>query len=145
MFLSSQKLSCACTAVLLRWRSLTIRCRESPQESIDDRARVKQLAELTGSSRCNGNAGSAIIRYALSGGFLWVKIGPARRYQRACAIRQDQHQLQSAPSMRPTQHFEGLTQEGMVLTDDGDAVGIPIEVVMGSVSCRPSTAFRTPS
>ena len=92
-FLSSQKLSCACTAVLLRWRSLASRCRESPQKSIDDRARVKQLAEVTGSPRRNANAGSAIIRYALGGLFLRVKIGPARWDQRACAIRQDQHQL----------------------------------------------------
>jgi len=92
-FLSSQKLSCVCTAVLLRWRSLAIRCRESPQESIDDRARVKQLAEVTGSPSRNATTGHALLRYALGGLFLRVKIGPARWYERACAIRQDQHQV----------------------------------------------------
>jgi len=44
--------------------------------------------------------------------------------------------------MRPSQHCQRFALERVVLANDRYAVGIPIEVVMGSVSCLPSTPFR---
>jgi hypothetical protein len=68
-----------------------------------------------------------------------------RRNQRAGSIRQDQDHMEGAPPVCPPQHLQRLALEGVVLTDDGYAFGIAIEVVVGSVSCVPSTAFPTPS
>jgi len=53
--------------------------------------------------------------------------------------------MQGAAPMRPPEHLQRFALEGVVLTEDGDALRIAIEVVVGSVSCVPSTASRTPS
>jgi hypothetical protein len=49
--------------------------------------------------------------------------------------------MEGAPPVCPPQHLQRLALEGVVLTDDGYAFGIAIEVVVGSVSCVPSTRF----
>jgi len=100
---------------------------------------------MSGKLRRNANARRALIRSAQGGVFRAVQIGPAGGNQRAGAIRQDQNQMQRAPAMRPAEHLQGLALEGMVLTDDDDARGIPIEVVVGSVPCVPSIRFHMTS
>jgi hypothetical protein len=76
---------------------------------------------------------------------LVVQIRPARRNQRARTIGQYQHHLEDAPPMCPPQHLQRFALEGVVLTEDGYTLRITIEVVVGSVSCGPSTASLTPS
>jgi len=51
--------------------------------------------------------------------------------------------MEGAPPVCPPQHLQRLALEGVVLTDDGYAFGIAIEVVVGSVSCVPLTAWTT--
>jgi hypothetical protein len=45
--------------------------------------------------------------------------------------------------MCPPEHLQRFALEGVVLTEDGYALRIPIEVVVGSVSCVPSTVWST--
>ena len=51
--------------------------------------------------------------------------------------------MQGAAPMRPPEHLQRFALGGVVLTADGDALRIAIEVVVGSVSCRPSIASTT--
>ena len=51
--------------------------------------------------------------------------------------------MEGAPPVCPPQHLQRLALEGVVLTDDGYAFGIAIEVVVGSVSSVPLTAWTT--
>jgi hypothetical protein len=54
--------------------------------------------------------------------------------------------VERAAPMRPPEYFQRLALQGVMVTDDRYAFWIAIEVVVvGSVSCLPSTAFRTPS
>ncbi len=62
-----------------------------------------------------------------------------RRNQRAGSIRQDQDHMEGAPPVCPPEHLQRFALEGVVLTQDGDALRIAIEVVVGSVSCVLST------
>ena len=115
---------------------------------------MKQLAEVAGRPARSAvlGDGPTLARHAVADGILrrgWLlvqlQISPARRDQRARPIRQDQDQMQGAPPMRRAGHPERLPLEGVVLTDDDDALGIPIEVVVGSVSCLPSIGSTTTS
>jgi hypothetical protein len=47
--------------------------------------------------------------------------------------------MEGAPPVCPPEHLQRFALEGVVLTQDGDALRIAIEVVVGSVSCVPST------
>lgn len=54
--------------------------------------------------------------------------------------------MQTANPMRPAQHFQRLTLERMVPAQDGHMLWVAVKVVvMGSVSCVPSTRSRTRS
>ena len=53
--------------------------------------------------------------------------------------------MEGAPSVCPPEYVQRFALERVVLTNNSDLWRIPIEVVVGSVSCGPSIAFRTPS
>ena len=107
------------------------------KERVDDNAHVKQLAD--GAWSPWRTAGTMIVGRAACGGVLAVQISPVSRNQRTCAIGQDQHQMQRPSSMRPPQHLQRYALQRVALTDDRYAFRIAIEVVVGSVSCLPST------
>jgi hypothetical protein len=44
--------------------------------------------------------------------------------------------------MGPGEHLESLPLQRVILPGDRDAIGITIEVVVGSVSCFPCTPSR---
>lgn len=69
------------------------------------------------------------------------EIGPFRGDERSASIGQDQDQMQSILPMHRSQHRQGFTFKGMVLTKDGDSLGQVL--VMGSVSLLPSTPSTT--
>jgi hypothetical protein len=139
---SSRKLSCTGTVPLLLhrrwWITLETRRCESTQERVNDSARVKQLGNRARSRCCTAGdmIGRCVGRWPLV-----VQIRPGRRNQRSRPIGQYQHHLESAPPMCPPEHLQRFALEGVVLTEDGYALRIPIEVVMGSVSCLPSTPW----
>ena len=72
------------------------------------------------------------------------QIGPRRRDQRACAVWQDEDQLQPTTAMSTAVHFQRLANEGMRATHDGYTFWAVSElVVMGSMSCSPSIGSTT--
>jgi hypothetical protein len=119
------------------------RCRESTEESVNDDTGVKQLPDRA--RRQRSTAQPLIAGTALSGLLPVVEIRPVRWNQRTRAIGQDEHEMQQAPAVGPPEHLQRFVLEGVVLTEDSYALGIPIKVVVGSLSCLPSTRFRTTS
>jgi hypothetical protein len=67
------------------------------------------------------------------------KIRPIRGHERARAVTQHEDEQQSAPSMTPPEQRQRLSLQRMTRANDGDLLGITVQVVaMGSVSCCPS-------
>jgi hypothetical protein len=110
--------------------SLVVRSPESTQQSIDDAAGMEQLWK--GSERCGLCLGVLSVCNT-------VYVCPGRRDQGACAVRQYENKMQAAPAMGPPQHLQRLTLEGMAPPHDGYPIRVAVEVVMGIVSCVPST------
>ena len=108
------------------------RSSESTEQSVDHHAGGEQLPK-------GGQ------RWILSFGRNAVQIGPDGRYQRSCAVLQHDEQVQLSLSLLPSQHFQSLAVEGMALPGNGHTLRVVVEVVVGSVSCLPSTRFPTPS
>jgi len=105
-----------------------VRSSESTEQSVDDNAGGEQLPD-------GGQ------RWILSFTRDPVQIGPGGRDQRPGAVWQDDEQLHLSLSLLPSQHFQSLAVEGMALP--GNGYSLRVEVVVGSVSCLPSTLWTT--
>ena len=106
------------------------RSSESTEQSVDDTAGGEQL--LHGGQRW-------ILSFSRGA----VQVGPGGGYQRSCAVWQHDEKLQMSLSLLPSQHLQSLAVEGMALPGEGYPLRIAVEVVVGSVSCLPSTAWCT--
>ena len=95
---------------------------EAAEESIDDRACVKQLFQRA--ERCRGRCRERLCRRD--------EIGPIRRNQRFTAIGQDQNEKQTTFPMHGPENVERSAFEGMTSADNGDLLGEVL--MMGSVS-----------
>ena len=103
---------------------------QSTQERVDHDAHVQQLCDR--GERCFSLGGAARLRRFLG------EICPRCRDQRACAVREHQHEVACPAPMCPTQDDERLAFERMLLARDRYALGDAVEVVIGSMSCLPS-------
>ncbi len=109
-------------------RSLVVRVRssESTKQSVGNDARTQQLQD---------------------GGERWwlslkrpVEVSPRGWDKRARAVGQHEHEQKFAPSVLPAQYLQRLALEGVAPAHNGYPLGVPVKVVvMGSVSCLPST------
>jgi len=109
-------------------RSLTVRGSGSTKQSINNDPRMKQLRDA--SERCPGGLQRA------------VQIGPRGWDQRTRAVGQYEQEHHFAPSLLPAKNLQLLALEGVMWTHDGDPLRVAVEVVvMGIVSCLPSTEF----
>jgi hypothetical protein len=64
-----------------------------------------------------------------------VQIGPRGRHQRACAVREDEHELQLSAPLHAPEDFQRPPFKRVAAPDDRHAFGIAIViVVMGSLS-----------
>ena len=102
------------------------------EESVDEGARLEQVRHGA-QERCLGRW--LAWRHRLP----TPEIGPVGRHQRAGAVRQDQDQDQTQPtlSMESAEDFERLPFKWMTWPNDPDESR---HLDVGSVSCRPSTA-----
>lgn len=111
---------------------LALRDLDSTKQSVHHGAGVQQLCD--GGQCCRLSARRP------------VQIGPRRRDQRSCAVRQHEHEQQLTALVLPPQDLQGLTLKGVAPTHYGHPLGVAVEmVVMGIVSCVPSTAWIAPS
>ena len=69
------------------------------------------------------------------------QIRPRGGNQGLAAVGEDEEELEDAGAMKPAQDIEGLSLEGMALSDDGNPGREVPEV--GSVSCISSTGSIT--
>ena len=76
--------------------------------------------------------------------FIGNEICPRGREQGARAIRVHEHEVLRAPPMGPAEHGEGAAFEWMRPARHRHALGETVKVVvMGSMSCVPSTRSTT--
>lgn len=104
------------------------------EESVHDETRVDQLREASEDR-------PAIVRtreFLLLGG---GEVGPSRGNQRAGTVRQNNGQVQLAAALAPSKDLEYMPVKRMTRAYDRDPLRVAVEMVMmGSVSCLPSTA-----
>jgi hypothetical protein len=112
--------------------------RQSTQEGVDDPAHVQQLHD--GGERCFFLVSTTRRR------FIGDEICPRGGNQRSRAIRVHEHEVPRATPVLPTQDRERASFERMPPARHRDVLGEPVEVVvMGSMSCVPSTPSNTPT
>ena len=115
--------SCTVTPFLRQRARLTVRGAESTQQSVYDGAHLEQLR--AGGEHC----GAFVSRVAR------VHIGPRGRHQRACTVREYEHEMQLAAPLRTREDFQDLPFKRVPAPDDRYSFGITIDVVvMGSLS-----------
>jgi hypothetical protein len=122
--LSRNSGSGSCTVTpFLHGAPLIDRGAESTQQSVYDGAHLEQL-------RAGGECCGVIGRLGAR-----VQIGPRGRYQRACAIREDEHELQLSAPLHTSEDFQRPPFQRVAAPDDHHTFGIAIVmVVMGSLS-----------
>jgi len=111
-------------------------CSQWPQQRVDHRAHPQQVGH--GGERCI--CGLITVRQRLRG---VVKISPRRWDQRARTVGKHEHEMQSTAPMRPSKDGERLAYEGMPLATHRHPLGETVKVVVGSMSCVPSTPWTT--
>ena len=73
-----------------------------------------------------------------------TQVSPGGRYQGARAVRKHEQEIKGSSTPRPSEDRELLSFEWMMIAEDGYGFGIAVEVVVGSVSCVPSTTLTIP-
>lgn len=124
------------TLLVGRWALRVITARESTEESVDDGARAKEIAQgaQRGRSRTDGGGGRWLA-------LPYFKVRPCVAEKGSRPIRQDEDKMQAADAMSEADDLEGPTVQRVTLADDGD----PWRKVLGvgSVSCVRSTRSTT--
>ena len=103
-------------------------------ESVDHLAQMEQIVEAAES----GGATVDVRRRSLAP--FPVPVGPVDRNQRSAAVRQNRENEADATTSHAVDHRERPAFEGVPFTGDGHPRRKIL--VMGSVSCLPSAAFR---
>ena len=118
--------------MLLRARfwSFGARSSQSTEQSIDDGADPEQRSDGGQSCYLRGSRDA-------------VQIGPDGRDQASGTVGQRDEHLQLPVSMLPSQHLQRLSLKRVARPEHGYPLGVAVEVVVGSVSCLPSTPSIT--
>ena len=108
-----------------------VRSLDSTLQSIDEGAGTEQLPN--GGQRCS-------LRVSGLGGRRAIQIRPICRHQRARAVGQYEYEVQITSAMRPPEDCQRLPLKRMAPAHDGYPLRVALTLlVMGSVSCLPST------